>query len=61
MLMSTALLERMRNNFMVIEVWDKKTSAENDQVSFIKNVIFYFSLSFMQNKYTPCILYRDRI
>jgi len=22
----------MRNNFMVIEVWDKKTSAHNDQV-----------------------------
>lgn len=44
MLLSTALLERMRNNFMVIEVWDKKTSAENDQVSFI-NVIFSLSLS----------------
>jgi C2 domain-containing protein 3 len=43
MLLSTALLERMRNNFMVIEVWDKKTSAENDQVSFI-NVIFSLSL-----------------
>jgi len=27
-----SLLERMRNNFMVIEVWDKKTSAQNDQV-----------------------------
>ena len=32
MLLSSSLLERMRNNFMVIEVWDKKTSAENDQV-----------------------------
>ena len=42
MLLSTALLERMRNNFMVIEVWDKKTSAENDEVSFI-DVIFSLS------------------
>lgn len=30
--MTRSLLERMRNNFMVIEVWDKKTSAQNDQV-----------------------------
>jgi len=32
-LVTRSLLERMRNNFMVIEVWDKKTSAQNDQVS----------------------------
>ena len=31
-LVTRSLLERMRNNFMVIEVWDKKTSALNDQV-----------------------------
>jgi len=31
-LMSQSLLERMKNNFMVVEVWDKKTSAENDKV-----------------------------
>jgi len=31
-LVTRSLLERMRNNFMVIEVWDKKTTAQNDQV-----------------------------
>ena len=31
-LVTPSLLERMRNNYMVIEVWDKKTSAENDKV-----------------------------
>jgi len=32
-LVTRSLMERMRNNFMVLEVWDKKTSAQNDQVS----------------------------
>ena len=32
MLVTPSLLERMRNNYMVIEVWDKKTSAQDDQV-----------------------------
>lgn len=31
-LVSQSLLERMRNNFMVVEIWDKKTNAENDKV-----------------------------
>ena len=33
MLLTCSLLERMRNNVMVLEVWDKKTTAEKDQVS----------------------------
>ena len=32
MLLTRPLLERMRNNVMVLEVWDKKTTAERDQV-----------------------------
>eukprot|EP00057_Strongylocentrotus_purpuratus_P012237 XP_011666711.1 PREDICTED: C2 domain-containing protein 3 [Strongylocentrotus purpuratus] len=31
-LLTQSLLERMRNNFTVIEVWDKKTSAQHDQL-----------------------------
>ena len=31
-LLTQSLLARMRNNFTVIEVWDKKTSAQHDQV-----------------------------
>lgn len=31
-MLTTSLLERMRNNVMVVEVWDKKTTAEKDQV-----------------------------
>lgn len=31
-LVSQSLLERMRNNFMIVEVWDKKTNSENDKV-----------------------------
>lgn len=33
-LVSQSLLERMRNNFMVVEIWDKKTNAENDKVGY---------------------------
>lgn len=32
-LLTPSLLERTRNNFMVVEVWDKKTSGQNDEVS----------------------------
>lgn len=35
-LVSQSLLERMRNNFMVVEIWDKKTNAENDKVGYLK-------------------------
>ncbi|KAL8593869.1 hypothetical protein ACOMHN_018081 [Nucella lapillus] len=31
-LVNPSLLERMRNNYMVIEVWDKKTTAESDKL-----------------------------
>ena len=32
MLVTQSLLERLKNNFMIVEVWDKKTSADNDKV-----------------------------
>ena len=32
MLVTESLLERLKNNFMIVEVWDKKTSADNDKV-----------------------------
>ena len=37
-LLTQSLLERMRNNFMIVEVWDKKTSSENDQVCRLWNL-----------------------
>ena len=37
-LLTASLLERTRNNVMVIEVWDKKTSAQNDQLVGIAKV-----------------------
>ncbi|XP_071126216.1 C2 domain-containing protein 3-like [Mytilus edulis] len=57
MLMSTALLERMRNNFMVIEVWDKKTSAENDQlIGIVKISLHQFYMSFRDKKIANTLL-----
>ncbi len=38
-LLTQSLLERLRNNFMIIEVWDKKTSSENDHVRFMQYFI----------------------
>ena len=31
-MLKESLLERTRNNFMVIEIWNKSLSAENDEV-----------------------------
>ncbi|XP_063416182.1 C2 domain-containing protein 3-like [Mytilus trossulus] len=57
MLMSTALLERMRNNFMVIEVWDKKTSAESDQlIGIVKISLHQFYMSFRDKKIANTLL-----
>ena len=33
-LVTESLLERLKNNFMIVEVWDKKTSADNDKVCY---------------------------
>lgn len=40
MLMTPVLLERMRNNYMIVEVWDKKVSADGDKVG---HVFFFFT------------------
>jgi hypothetical protein len=40
-LLTPSVLERMRNNFIVVEVWDKKTTSEKDQIIII---ILYLSI-----------------
>ncbi|OWF51153.1 C2 domain-containing protein 3-like [Mizuhopecten yessoensis] len=56
-LLSGSLLERMRNNFMVVEVWDKKTSAENDQlIGIVKLSLHQFYMSFRDNKISNALL-----
>ncbi|XP_060074176.1 C2 domain-containing protein 3-like [Ylistrum balloti] len=56
-LLSGSLLERMRNNFMVVEVWDKKTSAENDKlIGIVKLSLHQFYMSFRDNKISNALL-----
>ncbi|XP_070553573.1 C2 domain-containing protein 3-like [Ptychodera flava] len=56
-LVTTALLERTRSNFMVVEVWDKKTSAENDQlVGIVKISLHQFYMSFRDRKIANTLL-----
>lgn len=33
MLVTPGVLDRMRDNYMILEVWDKKASHKNDKVS----------------------------
>ena len=47
-LLTQSLLERLRNNFMIIEVWDKKTSSENDHVRFMQYFIRNLGLQISQ-------------
>ncbi|XP_069129079.1 C2 domain-containing protein 3-like isoform X6 [Argopecten irradians] len=56
-LLSGSLLERMRNNFMVVEVWDKKTSAENDKlIGIVKLSLHQFYMSFRDSKISNALL-----
>ncbi|XP_033104608.1 C2 domain-containing protein 3-like [Anneissia japonica] len=56
-LVTSALLERTRNNFIIIEVWDKKTSAENDQlVGIVKVPVHQFYMSFRDSRISNVLL-----
>ncbi|KAK7097644.1 C2 domain-containing protein 3-like [Littorina saxatilis] len=56
-LVTSSLLERMRNNYMVIEVWDKKTSAENDKLIGISKLSLHqFFMSFRDPKIAGALL-----
>ena len=57
MLLTGSLLERMRNNYMVIEVWDKKTSSENDQlVGMVKLPLHQLYMSYRDRKIANSLL-----
>lgn len=56
-LLTTSLLERMRNNFMIVEVWDKKTSSENDRlVGIVKLPLHQFYLSYRDRRVANSLL-----
>ncbi|XP_038063110.1 C2 domain-containing protein 3-like [Patiria miniata] len=56
-LLTPSLLERARNNCMVIEVWDKKTSAQNDQlVGIAKLPLHQFYMSFRDERIASTLL-----
>lgn len=56
-LVSQSLLERMRNNFMVVEIWDKKTNAENDKlIGIVKLSLHQFYMSFRDRKISSALL-----
>ncbi|XP_076468573.1 C2 domain-containing protein 3-like isoform X2 [Babylonia areolata] len=56
-LVTGSLLERMRNNCMVIEVWDKKTTAENDKlIGICKLSLHQFYMSFRDAKISAALL-----
>ncbi|XP_046560040.1 C2 domain-containing protein 3-like [Haliotis rubra] len=56
-LLSPALLERMRNNFLVIEVWDKKTAAGDDKlIGMVKLSLHQFYMSFRDQKVANALL-----
>ncbi|XP_071951617.1 C2 domain-containing protein 3-like [Antedon mediterranea] len=56
-LVSPSLLERTRNNFMIVEVWDKKTSAENDQlVGIVKLPLHQFYMSYRDPRISTAML-----
>ncbi|KAK3584373.1 hypothetical protein CHS0354_001298 [Potamilus streckersoni] len=56
-LISQSLLERMRNNFMVVEIWDKKASAENDKlIGMVKLSLHQFYMSFRDTKIAGALL-----
>ncbi|XP_013378816.1 C2 domain-containing protein 3-like [Lingula anatina] len=56
-LVTQYLLERMRNNFMVLEVWDKKTGAQNDKlVGIVKLSLHQFYMSFRDRKICRALL-----
>ncbi|XP_078324570.1 C2 domain-containing protein 3-like isoform X2 [Crassostrea virginica] len=56
-LVSQSLLERMRNNFMIVEVWDKKTNSENDKlIGIVKLSLHQFYMSFRDRKISSALL-----
>ena len=59
MLLTRALLDRMRNNFMIIEVWDKRTtSAQNNDVlvGIVKLPLHQFYMSYRDRRICASLL-----
>ncbi|CAL1526799.1 unnamed protein product, partial [Lymnaea stagnalis] len=56
-LMTSQLLERLRDNYMIIEVWDKKVGSENDKlIGMVKLSLHQFYLSFRERKIANALL-----
>ncbi|KAH9490372.1 C2 domain-containing protein 3 [Bulinus truncatus] len=56
-MMTSQLLERLRNNYMVIEVWDKKVGAESDKlIGMVKLSLHQFFMSFRERKIANALL-----
>lgn len=56
-LINPNLLERMRNNYLIIEVWDKKTTTPNDElVGIVKLSLHQFYLSLRNKRITSALL-----
>ncbi|ELU08216.1 hypothetical protein CAPTEDRAFT_197535 [Capitella teleta] len=57
MLLTASVLERMKNNFVVVEVWDKKTTSEKDQlVGIVKLPLHQFYLSYRDRRMANTLL-----
>nr|KAI8756892.1 C2 domain-containing protein 3-like [Biomphalaria glabrata] len=56
-LMTSQLMERLRNNFMIVEVWDKKVGSESDKlIGMVKLSLHQFFMSFRERKIANALL-----
>ena len=57
MLLTSSLLERLRNNMLVVEVWDKQTTADGDRLlGIVKLPLHQFYMSFRDRKIANSLL-----
>ena len=57
MLLTSSLLERLRNNMLVVEVWDKQTTADGDRLlGIVKLPLHQFYMSFRDSKIANSLL-----
>ena len=57
MLLTSSLLERLRNNMLVVEVWDKQTTADGDRLlGIVKLPLHQFYMSFRDSKIASSLL-----
>ncbi|XP_059149560.1 C2 domain-containing protein 3-like [Physella acuta] len=56
-IMTPQLLERLRDNYMIVEVWDKKVASENDKlIGIVKLSLHQFYMSFRERKIANALL-----